>query len=65
MHFADARSAQSRARRTLVSSENPNQPGSDWQFDDNIILDDEKEGDLVLDILKGYRVGGVEFLSKL
>ena len=58
-------SVESTAYTRFVSSENPNQPGSDWQFDDNIILEDEKEGDLVLDILKGHRVGGVEFLSKL
>lgn len=49
----------------FVSPENANQPGAEWQFDENIILEDEKEGDLVLDILKGHRVGGIEFLSRL
>jgi hypothetical protein len=56
---------ESKAYIHFVSPENPNQLGSDWQFEDNIILEDEKEGDLVLDILTGHRVGGVEFLSKL
>lgn len=42
-----------------------NQPGSSWQFETNIILDDPQYGDLVLDILKDKRVGGVEFLGVL
>src|SRR3990172_12424720 len=43
----------------------PNQPGSAWQFETNITLDDPQYGDLVLDILKDKRVGGVEFLGVL
>jgi hypothetical protein len=39
--------------------------GSEWQFDHNVILTDETEGTLVLDILKGNRVGGIEFLKRL
>ncbi len=39
--------------------------GSDWDFDTNIILESESHGDLVLDALKGQRIGGVEFLSRL
>jgi hypothetical protein len=39
--------------------------GSQWQFDENIILEDLERGDLVLDILTGQRVGGVEFLAEL
>ncbi len=63
-----------RCTRCLVSSkayihfvppENANQPGADWQYERSIILEDEKEGELVLDILKGYRVGGVEFLARI
>jgi hypothetical protein len=38
--------------------------GSQWQFEENIILEDPERGDLVLDILKGQRVGGVEFLAE-
>ncbi len=43
----------------------PNEEGSEWQFDINIIIEHETEGDLVLDILKDRRVGGVEFLNRL
>jgi hypothetical protein len=49
----------------FVDPRNPNQSGSEWQFDENIILRDPNRGDLVLDILKGHRVGGVEFLANL
>ncbi len=58
-------SIESKAYYHFVSPENANQPGAEWQFETNIILGDPKEGDLVLDILKGHRVGGVEFLSRL
>ncbi|MBD2023788.1 hypothetical protein [Leptolyngbya sp. FACHB-711] len=42
-----------------------NKPGSQWQFERNILLYDKYEGELVLDILEGNRVGGVEFLNRL
>jgi hypothetical protein len=45
-----------------VSPENANKPGAEWQFERSIVLEDPKEGELVLDILKGNRVGGIEFL---
>jgi len=49
----------------FVSADNPNQEGSEWQFDYNIILEDEKEGDIVLDVLKDKRIGGIEFISRI
>ncbi len=49
----------------FVDSTAPNKPGSQWQFERNILLYDKREGDLVLDILEGNRVGGVEFLKRL
>jgi hypothetical protein len=39
--------------------------GSEWQIETNIVLEHPTEGDLVLDILKGQRVGGVETTSKI
>lgn len=48
----------------FVSGERPNQPGSEWQFDENIILEHESEGTIVLDILKYGRIGGIEFVSQ-
>ena len=49
----------------FVPSENPNKPGSKWQFDKCISLEDPKEGSLVLDILKSGQVGGIEFLGRM
>ncbi len=49
----------------FVSGKNANKPGAEWQFDYNILLYDPVEGGLVLDILKGRRVGGVEFLDRI
>jgi len=48
----------------FVSNERANQPGSEWQFDYNITLGECQHGLIVLDILKGNRVGGVEFIDK-
>ena len=58
-------SLESAAYLRFVDPRNPNQPGSDWQFAENIILEDPNRGDIVLDVLKGHRVGGVEFLANL
>jgi hypothetical protein len=49
----------------FVDPANPNMPGSEWQFESNIVLDHPTEGSLVLDVLKGKRIGGVEFLSRI
>ncbi|MCR9154443.1 MAG: hypothetical protein NXI09_10065 [Bacteroidetes bacterium] len=49
----------------FVSTERPNQPGSEWQFDENIVLEDEIEGTIVLDILKDVGIGGIEFVSQI
>ena len=47
----------------FVDPSNANQPDSEWQFEENIVLDDPLHGERVLDILKGRRVGGVEILK--
>ena len=49
----------------FVSGERPNQPGSEWQFDESIVLEHETEGTIVLDILKDGRIGGIEFVSQI
>jgi hypothetical protein len=49
----------------FVNPVNPNEPGSEWQFDTSILLECPTEGLLVLDILKENRVGGVEFVDKI
>lgn len=47
----------------FVNPQNANEPESEWQFKDNIVIDDTEEGDIVLDILKDNRIGGIEFLK--
>jgi hypothetical protein len=55
----------SRAYVQYVSSHNPNQPGSDWQFEVNVVLNHDQLGMVVLDILKGDQLGGIEFVHKI
>ena len=43
----------------------PNELGSEWQFQESIIIENTSEGEVVIDIVKPNRIGGVEFLSKL
>jgi hypothetical protein len=49
----------------FVDASEPNAPGSEWQFETNVMLEHPREGTLVLDVLSGQRVGGVEFLKRL
>jgi len=49
----------------FVSAERSNQPGSEWQFDENIVLEHKTEGTIILDILKDGRIGGIEFVSQI
>ncbi|NOQ71709.1 MAG: hypothetical protein GQ574_06905 [Crocinitomix sp.] len=54
---------ESRAYIYFVNGEKPNQPNSEWQFEENIILEDKKNGTIILDVLKGNKIGGIEFLK--
>ena len=56
---------ESKAYIYFVSGDEANQPGSEWQFDRNEFLRDPVRGELVLDVLKDGRIGGIEFLSRL
>lgn len=49
----------------FVESKHANQPGSAWQFQENITLENTPEGEIILDIIKPNIVGGVEFYEKL
>ena len=49
----------------FVSGERANQAGAEWQFEGNLSLHHPQHGELILDILQGQRVGGVEFLDRL
>jgi len=48
----------------FVNPERSNEPGSNWQYEMCISLNSPTEGWLLLDILKGNRGGGVEFVEK-
>lgn len=49
----------------LVSAEEPNKPGSEGQIAECLALEHEKEGTIVLDILKDGRIRGIEFVSQI
>jgi uncharacterized protein YuzE len=49
----------------FVDAKNANKPDSKWQFRENLILEDDVHGDLVLDILENGTIGGIEFVSRL
>jgi len=49
----------------FVSGERPNQPGSEWQHEESIVLEHESEGTIVLDILKDGRIGGIELVNQI
>jgi hypothetical protein len=49
----------------FVDPADANQPGAAWQIEDSRTLHHPEEGTLVLDILAGRRVGGIEFLARL
>lgn len=55
--------AESPAMTYFVDPRRANQPGADWQFKRNVVLDDGHGDPLVLDVLKDGRIGGVEFLK--
>jgi hypothetical protein len=56
---------ESRAYVRYVSRHNPNQPGSEWQFETNVQILHETLGTVVLDVLKGNRLGGIEFVDRI
>ena len=49
----------------FVNRADPDEPGSEWEAETEISSKHPTEGDLVLDILEGNRIGGAEFLVKL
>jgi hypothetical protein len=49
----------------FVDPTDANKPGAEWQFDTNLWLKDPVEGNLVIDVLKGGRVGAIEFYDRM
>ena len=54
-----------RAYVNYISSKNANQPGADWQHEKCIMLDHKTLGSVVIDVLTGNRLGGIEFIDKI
>ena len=52
----------SKAYYQFVDSKNANQIGAEWQHDDCIVV---VKVDIVIDLLKDGRIGGIEFISLL
>ena len=49
----------------FITSKRANKPGSEWQFRESVILEDTVHGDVIVDVLEGNRIGGVEFYDRL
>lgn len=49
----------------FVNNKNPNKPKSEWQIQQSITIEDTPEGDVIIDIVKHNRVGGIEFLTRV
>ncbi|WP_143710891.1 hypothetical protein [Saccharophagus degradans] len=49
----------------FVNEKKPNKPGSEWQFQESITIEDTPEGDVVIDVIQKNKVGGIEFLTRV
>ncbi len=49
----------------FVNGSRPNKAGSEWQFQESITIENTPNGDIVIDVVRSNRVGGVEFLSRV
>ena len=56
---------ESKAYFRFVNSKNANQPNSEWQFLDNIIIEHNEIGTIVIDLLKNNKIGGIELINQL
>ncbi|MFY7733363.1 MAG: hypothetical protein ACOVSR_07740 [Bacteroidia bacterium] len=56
---------ESKAYYRFVDSKNANEKGAEWQFDENVVIESETLGTLVIDYLKDKRIGGIELLKNI
>lgn len=49
----------------FVDSKNANETNAEWQHDDCIVLEQKDKGDIIIDLLKDGRIGGLEFLDHI
>lgn len=54
-----------RAYLHFVDPADAGHPGAAWRWERNLTLEHPTEGTLVVDVLAGDRVGGIEFLRRL
>ena len=47
----------------VIADNKPNQPGSNWQYDESIVIEQKNAGDIIIDLLKDGRIGGIEFMD--
>ncbi|SDC02680.1 hypothetical protein [Williamwhitmania taraxaci] len=47
----------------VASDIKPNKPGSNWQYDECMVIEQKEKGDIVIDLLKDGRIGGIEFID--
>lgn len=47
----------------VIPDNKPNQPVSNWQHQESIVIEQPEKGDIVIDLLKDGRVGGIEFID--
>jgi len=56
---------ESREYVRYVTSSDPNQPKSQWHFKTNVVINHRHFGMVVIDILQGDQIGGIEFVDSL
>jgi hypothetical protein len=56
---------ESKAYFRFVTPKNANQPNSEWQFQDNLIIEHNEIGTIVIDLLKNNKIGGIELIKQL
>lgn len=49
----------------FVDTTDANKPGGDWQWDTNILLEGTPRGLVLLVMLEGGRIGGIEFVDEI
>ncbi len=49
----------------FVDARNANEEDSEWNFDRNVMLFNTEHGIIVIDILKGNKIGGIEFFDRV
>ena len=49
----------------FVNGARPNKPNSEWQFQESITVEDSPEGEIIIDVIRNNRIGGIEYLGRI